>query len=323
MSAPGTDAEHRVEARAGAGTGLLAIDRVFVLYLGLTGVLAVLGGGVLGFSLAAVHALAVLTVLRLGRFPLPRNAGWRWLRLVYPVAATPFLLYPELRFLNQVITDRLFDGMVQGWEQALFGSQLSMTFHGWLPDFTFSELLHLGYMSYYVLVPIALVGVYVTRGDAALHRAAFATAVVFLLSYFIFTLFPVAGPRYDFPPIQGEVSGGAFYQVVHTILEAGSSRGTAFPSSHIAASGVAVLAAGREDRRWLLTLMLPQIALALGTVYGRFHYGVDALAGVALMVLIWLAAPRLAAWFGRSPGGSPGGSPAGNPIGRSGIKRVT
>jgi hypothetical protein len=301
MSEPGTGAGPRAVARAVAGTGLLAIDRVFVLYLGLTGILAVVGGGILGFSLGAAHLVAVLAVLRLGRRPLPRNAGWRWLRLVYPVAATPFLLYPELRFLNRVITDRLFDGMVQGWEQALFGSQLSMTFHEWLPDFTFSELLHFGYMSYYVLVPIALVGVFMTRGDAAVHRAAFATALVFLLSYFVFTVFPVAGPRYDFPAIQGEVSGGTFYQIVHTILEAGSSRGTAFPSSHIAASGVAVLAAGREDRRWLWTLMLPQIALALGTVYGRFHYGVDALAGAALMVVIWLTAPRLAGRLGRQP----------------------
>ncbi len=295
------DAGYRAEVQYEMATGLLAIDRVFLLYLGLTGVLAVLGGGVLGFSLAAAHAVAMLAVRRLGRRPLPRNAGWRWLRLVYPVAATPFLLYPELRFLNRVITDRLFDGMVQGWEQALFGSQLSMTFQEWLPDFTLSELLHLGYVSYYALVPIALVGVYVTRGDAALHRAAFATAVAFLFSYLIFTVLPVAGPRYDFPPIGGEVSGGAFYQIVHTILETGSSRGTAFPSSHIAASGVAVLAAGREDRRWLLTLMLPQITLALGTVYGRFHYGVDAIAGVALMVAIWLAAPRLAGLFGRQP----------------------
>ncbi len=282
-------------------TGLLAIDRVFLLYLGMTGVLAVLGGGVLGFGLGAAHAVAVLAVLGLARRPLPRNAGWRWLRLVYPVAATPFLLYPELRFLNRVITERLFDPTVQAWEQALFGRQLSMTFHEWLPDFTFSELLHLGYMSYYLLVPIALVGVYVTRGDAALHRAAFATAVVFLFSYFIFTLFPVAGPRYDFPAIGGEVAGGTFYQIVHTLLEAGSARGTAFPSSHIAASGVAVLAAGREDRRWSWTLMLPQITLALGTVYGRFHYGVDALAGAALMLVIWLAAPVLVERFGRQP----------------------
>lgn len=282
-------------------TGMLAIDRLLILYLGITGVLAALGGGVFGFGLAAVHAVVVVTVLGVARRPLPRNAGWRWLRLAYPVAATPILLYPELRFLNRVITERLFDLVVQGWEQALFGSQLSMTFYEWLPDFTFSELLHLGYVSYYILVPIALVGVYVTRGDAALHRAAFATTVVFLLSYFVFMLFPVAGPRYDFPAIGGEVAGGGFYQIVHTILEAGSSKGTAFPSSHIAASGVAVLAAGREDRRWLWTLMPPQIILALGTVYGRFHYGVDALAGVALMVAIWLAAPVLVERFGRQP----------------------
>jgi membrane-associated phospholipid phosphatase len=281
-----------------SGTGLLAVDRVFVIYLVLTGILAIAGGGAIGFSLAFAHGVAGLLVFRLSKRPLPRNGALRCLRLAYPLAATPFLLYPELRFLNHVITDRLFDGMVQGWELTLFGSQLSMTFHEWLPDFTISELLHLGYMSYYILVPIALIGVFVTRGDAALHRAAFATAVAFLLSYLLFTLFPVAGPRYDFPRIEGEVADGVFFQIVHTILETGSSRGTAFPSSHIAASGVAVLAAGREDPRWLWSLIVPEIALALGTVYGRFHYGVDALGGLVLMVIIWRAAPGLSERFG-------------------------
>jgi hypothetical protein len=252
-----------------SGTGLLAVDRGFVIYLVLTGILAIAGGGAIGFSLAFAHGVAGLLVFRLSKRPLPRNGALRCLRLAYPVAATPFLLYPELRFLNHVITDRLFDGMVQGWELTLFGSQLSMTFHEWLPDFTISELLHLGYMSYYILVPIALIGVFVTRGDAALHRAAFATAVAFLLSYLLFTLFPVAGPRYDFPRIEGEVADGVFFQIVHTILETGSSRGTAFPSSHI-----------------------------VGTVYGRFHYGVDALGGLVLMVIIWRAAPGLSERFG-------------------------
>jgi membrane-associated phospholipid phosphatase len=73
-----------------------------------------------------------------------------------------------------------------------------------------------------------------------------------------------------------------------TLLDRGSSRGTAFPSSHVAASVVSSLCALRHQRRVGIAVTLVTVALTFATVYGGFHYAVDALVGVILGGLAWL-----------------------------------
>jgi len=287
----------------------VALDRLAQGYLAITAALGLGFGGGTGALVAAAHLAGILAIHAIRRWTPSRGlAGF--LRGAYPVMLTPFL-YRELATLNRFLTTRYFDGAVQAWDAALFGGQPSMFLSDALPWFPLSEALHLGYGAYYAIVPIALVGVYVTRGQAALVRTAFAVASAFFLCYLAFIAFPVAGPRYEFERIGGDLSGGAFYRVVHVILEGGSSRGTAFPSSHIAASLSAVLSAGREDRRWLWILLVPEAALAIGTVYGRFHYGIDALAGVLVgLAIVWLAPAGMRRLGTGNPAPHPGIQPA-------------
>lgn len=294
---------------ASRASGLLPIDRLFLAYIGATGLLLLLAGGAAAWALAALHAGGAAAAVVWSRAPLPVGRAARFLRLAYPVALTP-LLYAELAVLNQLFGTGYLDATVQAWEAALFGVQASVEWSRAWPGFWWSELLHLGYVSYYALVPVALLGVWATRGDDALHRATVATALAFFASYAVFIVFPVAGPRYLFPKIEGPPAEGALFGLVHAILEGASSKGTAFPSSHVAAAGAAVWTAGLEDRRWGWLLALPWLALTAGTVYGRFHYAVDALAGV-VMALAAVAVARLAgsvqeAEVARASSSSPG-----------------
>ena len=75
----------------------------------------------------------------------------------------------------------------------------------------------------------------------------------------------------------------------------------------------AVVAAGREDARWFWLLIVPEIALTLGTVYGRFHYATDALGGIIVALAVCAAARRVGATAaratrGRAQGINTGGS---------------
>ncbi len=272
-------------AVVGSG-GLKPLDRLAIGYFAATGLLALVFGGVAGAAVGAAHAVAVLAILRLKSWRYPRASLWEFLRLSYAVLVTP-AAYAELSILNRFLTERFFDATVQEWDAALFGLQPSVELSSLFPSLALSEALHLGYMAYYAIIPGALLGVYWLRGAAALHRTSCAVAAVFFVSYLGFVFFPVAGPRYEFPQIGGEIGRGAAYGLVHTILEAGSSKGTAFPSTHIGASLVAILAAGREDARLFWLLIVPQTALAIGAVYGRFHYASDAVAGIAVALLIF------------------------------------
>ena len=276
----------------------LAIDRLAIAYFGLTGLVALAFGGLTGVGVAVTHALIVLGITRLTAWH-PRRGLAGVVRAAYPALLTP-VLYAELAVLNRLVTERFFDATVQRWDAALFGVQPSLELSALLPWLPFSEVLHLAYFLYYAIIPIALIGVYKTRGFDALHRAAFAVSAAFFLCYLIFIFFPVTGPRYEFAAIGGRIGEGTMYQLVHGILETGSSKGTAFPSSHIAASLAAIVAAGREDARWFRLLIVPEVALTLGTVYGRFHYATDALAGIAVALVVCMAMRRFGAGAGRA-----------------------
>jgi membrane-associated phospholipid phosphatase len=272
--------------------GLLSVDVLTIAYLAATGVLALASRSATGLGIAALHVAGIAGILALGRLPRPRSPFLAFLRIAWPVALTP-VFYLELATLNQLLFPGYQDALVQRWEEALFGVQLSVKASDWMPRLWFSEILHLGYVSYYLVVPAALISAWTAGGREGLERAAFTTALGFFLCYLCFAVFPVAGPRYDFPKIDGPPSQGVVFGFVHQILESGSSKGTAFPSSHVAATLSAWLSAGAVNRRafWLLAPFA--IALTLGTVYGRFHYGVDAAAGVVFALAAFLAAPPL------------------------------
>ena len=267
-------------------------DLLATAYLAATGVLAAASGTPTGWTLAGLHLAGMALIHFVARTPVPRNPFGAILRLGWPVAITP-LFYMELATLNQLLFPGYFDGPVQAWERGLFGAQLSIVSSGWYDALWFSELLHLGYVSYYLVVPAALLAAWRFGGRDGLESVVFATALAFYLCYLCFAVFPVAGPRYEFARIVGPQTSGSLFGLVHGILEAGSAKGTAFPSSHVAATATAWLAASRFDRRVFLVLLPLAVLLTLGTVYGRFHYGIDALAGLLFAGAALLWAPRL------------------------------
>jgi len=279
-------------ADGGAGGTVLAPDVLLAAYLLVTGLLALAGGTRAGVTLAVAHGIGAAAVVLVSRLPLPRSGLGRFLRVGYPLVVIP-LLYGELRVLDQLLFHGYFDATVQAWEHGLFGVELSMVASRALPHEWLSEILHLGYFSYYLVVPAAAIGTYLAGGSRSLERFTLTVALAFFICYLCFAVFPVTGPRYVFPPLSGPPAAGPMYAIVHAVVEGGSSKGTAFPSSHVAASVSALLGAWRDARRAFWILLLPVTALVLGTVYGRFHYGVDALCGLLVAASAFAAAPWL------------------------------
>ena len=272
--------------------GPLAVDYLVLAYLAATALVALTSLTGMGVGIAVLHAAGMGVIWWVAALPLPSHRLALFFRLFYPVALTP-ILYMGLAPLNQVHVTGYFDSTVMEWEELLFGSQLAMVFSDWYGRLWFSEMLHFGYFSYYFIVPGAAVTAFLLKGPRALERASFTIALAFFICYLSFSVFPVAGPRYDFPQIAGEAADGKMFALVHAILESGSSKGTAFPSSHVAATLSAWFATGRESKR-VFWIMAPfAVSLTLGTVFGRFHYGIDATVGLLVAITAYLATPWL------------------------------
>ena len=195
----------------------------------------------------------------------------------YPVIIVTGL-YTEVGMLNTAVGVS-HDTLVQSWDRAIFGGAPSLDWIRAQPWPWMSAILHLAYMSYYVIVPGAPLGLWLSGRKDAGRETLLRIMATFYVCYTGFLLFPVAGPRYLFPMAENAATAVAPAVWVHSILKSGSAWGTAFPSSHVAVSFVAALSALLAWRKLGVPLMILSVLLALGTVYGQFHYAIDAVAG--------------------------------------------
>ncbi len=265
--------------------GLFAMDWAVIVYLAVTGILILVTRPAHSPTLLLIRASVFVVMVALARLPRPRNRFWLFLRLAYPVTFYG-MFYAELSDLNTMFTSKRFDSIVVGWERAVFGTMPSVTLRdawSWTP---LSEFLHFAYVSYYAIPTFLLVMLLRGFRIDAIGETVTVVTVTFMTCYVFFIGFPVVGPFHYLTPPDPTSLGAVFPPLVHRILHAGSSPGTAFPSSHVAIATAVWIQAWRHDRPAALVLTVIVPALALGAVYGGFHYGIDALCGFVLALLV-------------------------------------
>jgi membrane-associated phospholipid phosphatase len=224
-------------------------------------------------------ALALTAVVAAVLAPRARRAGALGTLLgeFYPLALT-VALYTHVGLVNAA-GGVAHDALVLRWEQALFGGQPALEWVRAFPSPAWSTLMHGAYLSYYAILAAAPLGLWWRGRRPAAREALFLMMTTFYACYAIFLAFPVAGPRYLFPPADNAATAVPLARLAHRLLESGSAWGTAFPSSHVAVALVAAAAAWRGWRVLGAILLPAAVLLTLATVYGQFHYAVDALAG--------------------------------------------
>ncbi|MEO8032100.1 MAG: phosphatase PAP2 family protein [Gemmatimonadota bacterium] len=203
-------------------------------------------------------------------------------------------LYSTVGLLNStsgsIVT---FDGMVQNWELAVFGRMVAYDWIRAMPNPALSAVLHLCYLSYYVLVLVAPLGFWFTRKRGEARQAIFAASFCFFVCYAVFLVFPVAGPFYFWPFPDNAATRIWPAELVHRVVFRGDAYGSAFPSSHVAVSVVATFYAFRGSKVLGWILLVPTIGIFFGVVYSQIHYGVDALAGLAVGLGVSLIVPHI------------------------------
>lgn len=279
-------------------TGMTASDMraiwpgaLLVVYLAGSGVLLLAGNVRVGVGATAVHFGVLLAVAATTWMPSTPS----WLRSWAPLLLLLFL-YSEMPVLIQAAghTETL-DPVVIGWEQALFGAQPAQSWARANPSVALSESLHLAYLAYYPIIYAVPAVLWLTNRKRDFDAAVFGLLLTFVACFVAYMVFPVAGPRYLWPSAAPD---GPFRSLATLLLEARSSRGTAFPSSHVAVACAQSVLALRLFGRRGAPIPVVTIGLALGAIYGGFHYAIDVLAGAALGVFTAISGLRLMRTFG-------------------------
>jgi membrane-associated phospholipid phosphatase len=274
-----------------AAEPLRPVDLILASYLIVVSVVAAarLPGNSGGWWLLLAHALfaaLLFLITRPGLGPVGKT-----LREIYPLLLLP-ALYSELDVLNSG-SGPLYDGLVQRWELLVFGGQISREWWQSAPSRFWSTTFHAAYLSYYLIISAPAL-YFAWRGDLpAVRRFVLVVITTFVLCYLAFIFFPVAGPYYQFARPDRWFISNLPARLTYEALATGSSYGAAFPSSHVAAAVAATLAAARSSRRLGMVLLIPTMLMTVGVVYCQMHYGVDALAGLAVGLTVTYAAGKV------------------------------
>jgi membrane-associated phospholipid phosphatase len=249
-----------------------------------------------------IHIIAMLglhwMILQHGRRPDKRALAG--LRSFYPILLFTFF-YMQSEFLNLTFVTQYLDGFFIRLEENLFGLQPSIHFMEALPYPAVSEFFYMSYFSYYLMVIGVGITLYLRSEEQFVHYIS-VISIMFYICYLLYIFLPVVGPPVFYSNIPGyhgqenlpyypleyppQVTGGIFFNIMKILYRWFEGFGAAFPSSHVAVA----IGTLYFSWRYLPGIRYPHlgavVCLSLSTVYCRYHYVVDVIAGVLLAALL-------------------------------------
>ncbi len=158
-----------------------------------------------------------------------------------------------------------------------------------------TDILQVAYATYY-FIPISF-GIILLLNDQReeFNMTLFLILFCFYLSYLGYILMPALGPRFTISHLQtAELQGLFVAEPIQKFLnQLEGIKRDAFPSGHTAIAVTVLYLAYRFLRRFFWILLPIVSALIFSTVYCRYHYVVDIVAGFGLTFLTIL----LGGWY--------------------------
>lgn len=136
------------------------------------------------------------------------------------------------------------------------------------------------YFLHLILPPLLALSLY--RKDLQLFRR-------FLLSVFLagaigsagYAFVPATGPALAFPSLFHVSLGGSLEKPVLRLIDTARAPRDVFPSLHVAVSAIVLWFGAKNSRRWFWWLLPLVLANWVSTMYLRYHYFIDVVAGWA------------------------------------------
>ena len=284
--------------------GLLALEWVMLAYLAFTMLMVFFTYTKVVNPEAMIWGRIRIVVVTLAMWGVYRMVPCRFTKFARITVQMALLSwwYPDTYELNRMLPN--LDHVFAQMEQTLFGFQPALVFAKDFSSPVVSELMDMGYASYYPMIVLVAIYYFFFR-YREYERAAFVVMASFFAYYVIFVLVPVTGPTFYykavgldqiangiFPNVHDYFNShldclpspgytdGVFYHLVENAKAAGERPTAAFPSSHVGISTVIMFLVWHSQNRKLFYFLIPfYLFLCMATVYIQAHYAVDALAG--------------------------------------------
>lgn len=286
------------------------VDRLtagFFLLIGTT--TALFFGRVEGAPLFLAMNAAVLATLGLLVYATPRlsDRGAALWRLLHGCIATP-LVFTQTGFVVKGVRGDEFASGLERMDRALFFGVNPLEALERVSTPILTEFMQWAYTSYLLLPPAVVILLALKASPYQVGRSCFALVGVMYLSYFWYFLIPASGPNLhsNLGPLKSVAGSYPYPLLPHLytftsdlpgvwlaremrswMFDVEATKQDCFPSGHTAVAVVGWILARRLGRTYGRWFAFFAAGITVSTVYLRYHYVVDVLAGVGLA---WFAA---------------------------------
>jgi membrane-associated phospholipid phosphatase len=232
----------------------------------------------LGYAgLALMVAAAAWLAPRVDRLPAPLA----FVVDFYPAAFLP-LLFNTLEPLIQALRGGPRDAWLIAADRYLFGVDVTVwaqrLVRPWLSDVFY------GFYATYYFISLTLCLTLWLRDRATARRFIFTLMVVYYVSWTGYFIIPALGPRFMQESLYTvSLTTTPVARIINdTINSLEKTKFDVFPSGHTMISVAVLIVAWRRARDLFWVLLPIATGLVLSTVYCRYHYVIDVIAGTAL-----------------------------------------
>jgi membrane-associated phospholipid phosphatase len=285
----------------------LAVQDVIVLAYLVALLLASLAGTGPRRAAAIVGVLGDIVALSLG-LVLGRGgrAPPRLAAVAYRVGlfSAVFGSFSQLQLILPTARTTQVDAPLYAFDKAVFGFEPAEALDRFVTSAT-TEWFSFFYFGYFFLLAVHVFPALVAaRNMRRLSELSFGILALFCIGQLLYILVPGYGPYHHLAgSFTHELQGPVWWRLVRATVDAGevTSRTDIFPSLHTAAPTYLALFALRHRRAspyryvWLpLCFFASQIVVS--TMFLRWHYLVDVIAGLALAAAVHAVAARVVRW---------------------------
>jgi membrane-associated phospholipid phosphatase len=229
--------------------------------------------------IAVTITLAIFNFAGLSRekpsFAIARD----WLPLAYTLVA-----YREMDLFSNPVRDRHLELAWIAWDRVIlsgWGLRAAIESLGAL----LPAYLEFCYLLVYGTGAFAIAALYLLKHRDRVDHFLLYYALGTLLSYAMFPFFPSDPPRVVFPGADLPAVTSAFRGFNLFLVGNYGIHSSVFPSAHVSSAfGAAwgLLRMMPERRRAGIAMLVYATSVSIATVYGRYHYAADAIAGIAV-----------------------------------------
>lgn len=266
-----------------------------------------------GFGILQINISTMIGIIAIAMWHDQTGARIAHIFRSFYILPVGYMLYAQVHNYIPLVNPHVADATLAAWDHAIFGVYPT----AWITRFAspvLTEYFQIWYNLFQLMLVVPAIGFYRSGAMRTFRSYAMMLLFGFFTSYLLYFIMPAIGPRFevhDFHAINRELPGLFLTEPFRELINAGNGitpdmtdpyavvNRDCMPSGHTMLSVLGILMAWRFRSRWRWFITIGGTSVVISTVYLRYHYVVDLMAGTALALLLFALQPAIESWWKR------------------------